>query len=113
MRGRLFVTGDHLTELSTHDRAIVLVALVTGLRLSELSALRWEDVEPTSEGLLAWGVRSRGVHRSASCSLGESAGLAKPANEATELAAERARVLVSDRTVASPAQLAELTGHAP
>jgi integrase len=43
-----------LTELSTRDRAIVLVALVTGLRRFELAALRWADVEPAREGLLAW-----------------------------------------------------------
>jgi integrase len=48
-----------LAELSTRDRAIVLVALVTGLRRSELAALRWADVEPTSEGLLAWVRRSK------------------------------------------------------
>jgi integrase len=48
-----------LAELSIRDRAIVLVALVTGLRRSELSALRWADVEPTSEGLLAWVRRSK------------------------------------------------------
>ncbi|PRQ09926.1 Phage integrase family protein [Enhygromyxa salina] len=33
-----------LAGLSTRDRAIVLVALVTGLRRSELAALRWADV---------------------------------------------------------------------
>jgi integrase len=48
-----------LAELSTRDRAIVLVALVTGLRRSELAALRWADVEPSSEGLLAWVRKSK------------------------------------------------------
>jgi integrase len=48
-----------LADLSTRDRALVLVALVTGLRRSELAALRWSDVEPTSEGLLAWVRRSK------------------------------------------------------
>ena len=48
-----------LAELSTRDRAIVLVAIVTGLRRSELAALRWSDVEPASEGLLVWVRRSK------------------------------------------------------
>lgn len=48
-----------LAELSTRDRAIVLVALVTGLRRSELAALRWADVERSSEGLLVWVRRSK------------------------------------------------------
>ncbi len=48
-----------LGELSIRDRALVLVALVTGMRRSELAALRWADVEPTSEGLLAWVRRSK------------------------------------------------------
>ena len=48
-----------LAELSTRDRAIVLVALVTGLRRSELAALCWADLEPTSEGLLAWVRKSK------------------------------------------------------
>ncbi len=46
-------------DLSTRDRALMLVALVTGMRRSELAALRWADVEPTSEGLLAWVRRSK------------------------------------------------------
>ena len=48
-----------LAELSTRDRALVLVAIVTGLRRSELAALRWADLEPTSDGLLAWVRRSK------------------------------------------------------
>ena len=48
-----------LADLSTRDRALVLVALVTGLRRSELAALRWSDVEPMSEGLIAWVRRSK------------------------------------------------------
>lgn len=48
-----------LGELSTRDRAIVLVALVSGLRRSELAALRWTDIEPTSEGAIAWVRKSK------------------------------------------------------
>jgi integrase len=61
-----------LAELSTRDRAIVLVALVTGLRRSELVALRWSDVEPASEGLLVW------VRRSKTDQIGEGRPVAVP-----------------------------------
>ena len=50
---------DAIAGGQARDRAIVLVALVTGLRRSELAALRWSDLEPTSEGLLAWVRRSK------------------------------------------------------
>lgn len=48
-----------LPSLSTRDRAIVLVGMVTGLRRSELAALRWADLEPSSEGLLVWVRKSK------------------------------------------------------
>src|SRR5690606_10712165 len=54
------------------DRAIVLVAIVTGLRRSELAALRWADVEPASEGLLVW------VRRSKTDQIGEGRAVAVP-----------------------------------
>lgn len=41
-----------LEELCVRDRAIVLVALVTGLRRSELARARWADLEPAAEGWL-------------------------------------------------------------
>ncbi len=41
------------------DRAVVLVALVTGLRRSELAALKWGDLEPSGEGMLVWLRRSK------------------------------------------------------
>lgn len=61
-----------LAELSTRDRAIVLIAMVTGLRRSELAALRWVDVESASEGLLVW------VRRSKTDQMGEGRPVAVP-----------------------------------
>lgn len=48
-----------LANLSTRDRAIVLVAMVTGMRRSELARLRWQDVEPAGDGLLVWVRKSK------------------------------------------------------
>jgi integrase len=43
-----------LEEIGVRDRAIVLVALVTGLRRSELAAARWRDLEPADDGWILW-----------------------------------------------------------
>jgi integrase len=40
----LIATPDLSTKIGRRDRALLLVAVQTGLRVSELRALRWEDV---------------------------------------------------------------------
>lgn len=115
-----------LAELSTRDRALVLVALVTALRRSELAALRWSDVEPTSEGLLAWVRRSKtdqaGEGRSVAVPRGR--GLACPVRALRELRRRReldgeagldSRVFeCSGRTIARVIKrVAELAGEDP
>lgn len=115
-----------LGDLSTRDRALVLVALVTGLRRSELAALRWADLEPTSEGLIAWVRRSKtdqaGEGRPVAVPRGR--GLACPVRALRELRSRReldgeagleCRVFeCSGRTIARVIKrVAELAGEDP
>ena len=50
------LTADMVQKMvegtSPRDRAILLIGFTTGMRRSELAALRWDDVEDVGEGLL-------------------------------------------------------------